>query len=139
MGSTESPTLVKLSETDQQLASPEEDIRGRHVKDRDGQDLGRAHDLLIDEDAGKVRFVEVASGGFLGIGQDTTFIPVDAITAITTDEVRINQDRGFVAGAPTYDPEIVTQPDYLVGTLGYYGYGPFWAPGYLYPNYPHYR
>ena len=55
----------------------------------------------------RVRFLDVASGGFLGIGQDMTLIPVDAITAITEDEVRIGQTRENVADAPAYDPELV--------------------------------
>lgn len=131
--------LIKLSESAERISSRDEDIRGRTVCDRDGEELGKVKDLLIDDDEGKVRFIEVASGGFLGIGQDKTFMPVDAITAITDDEVRIDRTREHVAGAPTYDPELVRQRENYGGILDYYEVGPFWAPGYQYPSYPYYR
>lgn len=139
MDTPETGTLVKLSEIDETVASPDNDIRGRDVKDRDGADLGKVKDLLVDETENKVRFLEVASGGFLGIGQDTSLIPVDAITAITDDEVRIDQTRDVVAGAPAYDPDLVRERDAYGEYFGYYGYGAWWAPGYQYPNYPYYR
>ncbi len=132
-------TLIKLSETEEVVRRPDEDIRGRDVRDRAGQDLGKIKDLLVDAEEDRVRFIEVASGGFLGIGQDTTLIPVDAITAITDDEVRIDQIRDHVAGAPSYDPDLVRQRENYEGFLDYYGVMPFWGGGYLYPAFPYYR
>ncbi|MEJ1088682.1 PRC-barrel domain-containing protein [Microbacterium sp. Mu-80] len=139
MNARDAGGLIKLSESAERISSTDEDIRGRTVRDRDGEELGTIKDLLIDDDEGKVRFLEVASGGFLGIGQDKTFMPVDAITAVTEDEVRIDQTREHVAGAPAYDPELVRQRENYAGILDYYGVGPFWAPGYQYPGYPYYR
>lgn len=139
MNSRDPGMLVKLSESAESISRTDEDIRGRDVRDPDGEDLGTVKDLLIDDEQGKVRFIEVASGGFLGIGQDMTFIPVDAITSITDDEVRIDQTREHVIGAPVYDPELVRQRETYGGILDYYGVGPFWAPGYQYPSYPYYR
>ncbi|MGM7697142.1 PRC-barrel domain-containing protein [Microbacterium sp. A84] len=139
MDTQDAGTLVKLSETDETVGSRDEDIRNRDVKDRDGADLGKIKDLLIDDAEGRVRFIEVASGGFLGMGQDRTFVPVDAITSITEDEVRIDQTREHIAGAPTYDPELVRVRETYGSILGYYGYAPFWTPNYQYPNYPYYR
>lgn len=132
-------TLVKLGDTDQTVANPDDDIRGRDVKDRDGSDLGKVKSLLIDETEGKVRIVEVASGGFLGIGQDTSFIPVDAIVSVTEDEVRLDQTREHVAGAPAYDPELIHERSTHSGVYDYYGFVPFWGAGYAYPDYPYYR
>ena len=107
------PTLSSLRDTDRTISSSDEDIRGRMVKDKDGTDLGRIEDLLIDEIERKVRFMEVASGGFLGLGQSKSFIPVDAITRMTPDEVYIGHTREHVAGAPRYDPGLVpTDPHY---------------------------
>jgi sporulation protein YlmC with PRC-barrel domain len=131
--------LSKLSETGQTVASADEDVRGRKVLDRDGEDVGRVDDLLVDDAERKVRFLLVAHGGFLGIGDTKSYIPVDAITRITEDEVHIDQARERVAGAPKYDPDMVNEPDYYPGIYGYYGYAPFWGPGYLYPAFPYYR
>ena len=122
------PTLSSLRDTDRTISSSDEDIRGRMVKDKDGTDLGRIEDLLIDEIERKVRFMEVASGGFLGLGQSKSFIPVDAITRMTPDEVYIGHTREHVAGAPRYDPGLVpTDPHYFFGLYPYYGYPPFFG------------
>ncbi|UNK71455.1 PRC-barrel domain-containing protein [Microbacterium sp. H1-D42] len=141
MDASSSGTLIKLSETDETVADRADDIRGRKVKDSAGEDLGKVKDLLIDQDENRVRFMEVASGGFLGIGQDTSLIPIDAITAIAEDEVRIDQTRTEVAGAPAYDPDLVRerQRDTYGEYLSYYGYPLWWGPDYAYPDYPLYR
>lgn len=62
-------TLVRLGDTDLVPASDTEDIRGRPVVDRDGEDIGDVDELLIDERDKRVRLIEVGSGGFLGIGE----------------------------------------------------------------------
>ncbi|TQO22693.1 PRC-barrel domain-containing protein [Paramicrobacterium agarici] len=139
MATNEASKLIKLSDTQETITSTDEDIRNYDVKDREGADLGKVDDLLIDPDENKVRFMEVASGGFLGIGQDKSFIPVDAITGISEDEVRIDQTRSTVAGAPAYDPELVNDTSYYNEVFGYYGYSPYWTPGYAYPAFPYYR
>jgi sporulation protein YlmC with PRC-barrel domain len=139
MNTQDTNTLLKLTEVDETVARADEDIRGRHVKDRNGEDLGKVKDLLVDQSENRVRVLEVASGGFLGIGQDTSLIPVDAITSITEDEVRIDQTRDHVAGAPAYDPELVRERDDYGDYLTYYGYGSWWGAGYRYPDYPYYR
>lgn len=84
-------------------------------------------------------FIEIASGGFLGIGQEKTFIPVDAITSSTGDEVRIDQTREHLSNAPAYDPALFRERDTYGSILDYYGYGSFWDPGYRYPDYPNYK
>lgn len=138
MSTADLDRLIKLKDSDETVASPDEDIRGRDVRDRDGEDIGKVSDLLIDQTERKVRLIEVASGGFLGIGQDTTYIPVDAISAITDDEVRLQQGREDVASAPVYDPDLVAERDTYSGLFAHYGYAGYWAPGYTYPAYPYY-
>ena len=131
--------LVKLSDTDQTVASGEEDIRGRSVKDRAGEDLGKVDDLLIDPATNQVRFLIVASGGFLGLGEQKSFIPVDAVTRVGAHDVHIDQTLEQVAGAPAYDPDLVNDRSYHGGVYDHWGYLPYWAPGYAYPGYPAYQ
>ena len=130
--------LVKLGDTDLTVANEAEDIRGRTVVDRNGEELGHVDALLIDDRESKVRFLRIASGGILGIGETTFLLPVDAVTQITADRVVVDQTRERVAKAPTYDPELTYDREYYGGLYGYYGYGPYWAPGYVYPTYPLY-
>jgi sporulation protein YlmC with PRC-barrel domain len=131
-------SLLKLSDSNLTVADPEEDVRGRKVLDRAGEEVGTVDDLMIDDRENKVRFLRVASGGFLGLGETKFMIPVDAITRIDDDHVYIDQTREKVAGAPRYDPDLMNDA-YWGDVYGYYGYGPYWAPGYAYPPYPRYR
>jgi len=130
-------SLQKLSDIARTVSQDDEDIRGRNVKARDGEELGEVDDLLVDPAENKVRFLVVASGGFLGLGQTKSFIPVEAVSGITADEVRIDQAKDKIACAPTYDPDIVEERGYYEDLYGYYGYTPYWAPGYIYPGYPY--
>ena len=71
----------------------------------------------------KVRFMEVAFGGFLGLGESKSLIPVEAITRMTPDAVYIGHTRAHVAGAPRYDPDLVdTRLDNFFNLYPYYGY-----------------
>ena len=135
MTNAEVDTLVRLGDTDQTVADRESDIRGRQVVDKNNKHLGKIDVLLIDEKEQKIRFLEVASGGFLGLGEAKSLIPVDAITKITDDEVHVNQTAEHVAGAPAYDPALANQTHFYGSTYGYYGMMPFWGMNYIYPNF----
>ena len=97
-------TLSRLRDVRRTVSSPDEDIRGRLVRDEDGRNLGRIKGLLIDDVARGIRFMEVASGGFLGLGERTSFIPVSAITRVTDKDVSISRTGAPAAGASRYDP-----------------------------------
>ena len=119
------PQLVRLRDTDRTVSSSDEDIRGRMDKDKDGRDLGTIEGLLIDEAERKVRFMEVGSGGFLGLGESKSLIPVEAITRVTPEAVYIGHTLQHVAGAPRYDPELVhSELEYFFNLFPYYGYPP---------------
>ena len=132
-------TLVTLSDSDLTVGDPSEDVRGRTVLDRAGDEIGTVEDLMLDPEEAKVRFLQVAAGGFLGMGERQFLSPVDAVTRIDDDHLHVDQTREGIAAAPPYDPHLVADRDYYEGLYGYYGYAPFWAPGYAYPAYPYYR
>lgn len=131
--STESGTMMRLGDSDQRLADPTQDIRGRKVVDRDGHEVGKVDDLLIDTERKKVRLLRVEHGGFLHLGATPLFIPVEAVERVTDDEVGIDRSRTQVADAPRYDPDLVDEDKYFTDLYGYYGYSPYWAPGYVPP------
>jgi sporulation protein YlmC with PRC-barrel domain len=54
------------------------DIKGTHVKNPQGQDLGTIDEVLIDPDTGQVRFVILEVGGFLGLGSTRVAVPLSA-------------------------------------------------------------
>ncbi|MEO6579467.1 MAG: PRC-barrel domain-containing protein [Candidatus Limnocylindria bacterium] len=125
---TKLPALSRLHDIAQTVAGSDEDIRGRMVKDKNGQDIGKIEHLLIDDAEHKVRFMEVAAGGLLHLGETKSFIPVEAITRITDDGVHIGPTREHVAGAPRYDPDLVAADtgsvsgNYFYNLYPYYGY-----------------
>ncbi len=133
----EIPRLLRLSDSTLTLERPKDDLRGLHVFDSDGEEVGKVLDLFIDETEGKVRFLLVKSGGFLGLGAEELLIPVETIVRIDSKGVHTSHGVGQIAGAPKYDPELVDQ-EYYTTLYGYYGYGPFWGTGYMYPNFPYY-
>lgn len=136
MSDTPNVSIVDLSDTDLTLADKYDDVRGRTVMDREGNEVGDVDGLLIDEDERRVRFLRVGSGGFLGIGEKKRLLPVDVIARVD-DKVHIDRTREDVAGSPEYDPELTEEETLPYGDFyGYYGVAPFWYPGYAYPLYP---
>jgi sporulation protein YlmC with PRC-barrel domain len=127
-----------LDQSDLEVGDPAQDVRGRTVIDRIGQDIGTVDDLVIDDAEKRVRFLQIASGGFLGVGETKFMLPVDAITHITDEAVRVDQTREHVAGSPPYDPAR-TDRRYWAEVYSYFGYPPYWSPGYVYPGHPYYR
>ncbi|MBD0841431.1 MULTISPECIES: PRC-barrel domain-containing protein [unclassified Streptomyces] len=136
MTSGDIPVLTRLSDSRQAITAPEDDVRGRTVTDRSGNELGKVGDLLVDEAEHKVRFLLLEHGGFLGIGEKKSYVPVDAVAEVTEDRIRIDRTRQQVADAPEYDPEIVDRSEFYDRVYRHYGYAPFWGTGYVYPPYP---
>lgn len=128
--------LVPLSESDKVVADPDLDVRGRDVVTRDEETIGVVDELLIDDEELRVRFMRVGSGGFLGIGKDHVLVPVDVISRIEPERVRINRDRAGLADVPVYDPDLARQPEYYPTLYGWWGATPYWGAGYTYPHWP---
>jgi sporulation protein YlmC with PRC-barrel domain len=130
--------LIRLSNTNLQVADPAQEVRGHRVVDKDGKDIGEVDDLIIDRVEAKVRFLEVASGDLFGFGQAKALIPVDAIARISDKAVYLNQTRQHVAAAPRYDPDLIVRDVGAQGLAGdlyrHYGFLPYWRPGYVYPS-----
>jgi sporulation protein YlmC with PRC-barrel domain len=120
-------TLVRLEDVGLDLADSADDVRGRKVVDRNDDEIGKVDGLIIDEQERRVRFLEVGSGGFLGLGQRKVMVPVEAVASVDEDAVHISHEREHVAGGPAYDPEVVVQRSYYEDVYGYYEYPPFWG------------
>ena len=98
--------LRTLNESHLTVKDSSEDVRGRKVFDRDGKHIGHVVDLMVDEGESKVRFLHVAQGGVLGIGEKRYLVPVDAVRDVNDDEVHIDRTHHHVADAPDYDPAL---------------------------------
>jgi sporulation protein YlmC with PRC-barrel domain len=105
----------------------EEDISGSAVVDGSGGKVGNVEALYVDENARKIRFLVVAGGGVLGIGDERRLVPVEAIDRIEGDAVHVRHPRERVAFSPRYNPKLVEDPSYGESVYGWYGYAPYWA------------
>lgn len=126
------PVLVRLSDTDLTLAHPHEDIRGRRVTDRHGNEIGHVSALLIDPWERRVRLLQIGAGGFLGLGERHLLVPVEAVRWVGPEEVQIDRTRDHVVNSPAYDPTLRVQPEpeFWAPYYGHYGVAPFWGAGY---------
>jgi hypothetical protein len=134
MTSQNDATLTKLTGTGMTVKNATDDMRGRKVTDKDGKH-GKVQDVFVDHRERKARFLLVEHGGFLGIGEKKSFIPVDAITRTTSDDVYINDTRDHLAEAPGYEPDLVNDCSYQTSIYVYYRCSPHWSAGYVYPDF----
>lgn len=125
--------LERLSTSNLALATPRLDIRGRTVIDRHGNRVGYVSKLFINASDREVRLLEVCDGGFLGLGTHRFLLPVEAITDISNNEVRVNQRRDRVVESPIYDPVLVNVP-YWEHAYGSYSWALDWIASSPYPG-----
>jgi sporulation protein YlmC with PRC-barrel domain len=118
------PNLVKLSESeDIHVQEPWQDIRELDVYDTNGEQIGSVEDLYVEREAQLPAFLDVAAGGFLGIGKKHFLIPIEEVSRDVSEErVTVNQGRDRVMGAPDFDPDEVPRVDVQRAVYAYYGY-----------------
>jgi sporulation protein YlmC with PRC-barrel domain len=135
MTSQDHVTLSALTGTGVTVKNATDDMRGRKVTDRDGMDVGKVHDVFVDDRERKARFLLVERGGLLGIDEKKSFIPVEVIRRTTSDDVYINDTRDHVAEAPGYDPYLVNDRSYQSSIYDHYGCAPYWSASYTHPGF----
>ena len=99
--------LIRLGDSDFVPANPEDDVRGKDVYDAEGQRIGSVGDLYIERKEREVRFLEVGTGGFLGIGEKRFLVPVEEVVEVAEDRVTIESGRTErVAGPAPFDTKV---------------------------------
>jgi len=129
----EQAMLIRLHDANSTDVDWASDLRGRHVVDVNGDEVGVIEDLFLDAREQKIRFIEVSCPGFFRIRPTRFLIPVDAIARLD-DRVHLDRTRTNVAGAPEFSPELI-DTRFVVNTYDYYGCEPYWGPTYVLP--PH--
>jgi sporulation protein YlmC with PRC-barrel domain len=103
---------------------------GAPVENLRGESLGKIEDLIIDPGDGRVAAAIVSMGGFLGIGEKLTAIPMPALSyEESMARFVLDIDRETLRRAPAFDPQ--DWPELLdriwaadVHTI--FGYPPYW-------------
>ena len=119
---TASERLEVLESSAAVLLDAASDWMGMRVRDRTGHDLGRIDALLARPTNGQVRFIRIASGGFLGMGADHDYVPVEAVTAIEDNIVRIEWLLDDVRQAPRYAPDLIDERAWIEASYRHFGY-----------------
>jgi sporulation protein YlmC with PRC-barrel domain len=109
---------------------PASTLTGNRVVNRQGEDLGKIEDLMIDLDHGRIAYALLSFGGVLGIGDKLFAIPWQAL-ALDPVEKRfiLGIDKSLLDRAPGFDknkwPDMA-DPAWGAQLYGYYGYAPYW-------------
>ena len=113
-------------------------IIGETVVNRQNEDLGKIHELVIDAKEGCIAYAVLSFGGFMGMGNKLFAIPWRAFefakpeNTLSRDKLMLNVDKEKLKAAPGFDQD-AKWPDFADRTWGnsiykYYGYDPYWKP-----------
>ena len=81
-------------------------ILGENVYNRRNEKLGDVKDIMLDIHEGKIEYVVIEFGGFLGMGEKFFAIPFGLLEIDTEKEVFIlNQKREVLEKAPGFDKD----------------------------------
>lgn len=85
-------------------------LQGMTIQNEVGKDLGSVRDLVIDTDRGRVKYVAVAYGGFLGLGSKLFAVPFEAFEhrLATQDKdavLLLNLNEEMLRKAPGFDAD----------------------------------
>jgi len=107
-------------------------IIGEAVINRQNENLGKIHELVIDAKNGRLAYAVLSFGGFMGMGNKLFALPWRAFEfAATENKLILGIDKEKLKAAPGFDQDS-KWPDFADRTWGksidtYYGYDPYWA------------
>ena len=110
------------------LENLDDDLAGRTVFDRAGEQIGTVEDELVEPRQLRVPFLIVHWGGVLGIGKQQRLIPMEAVNRVEADGVYIEQDKELIVSAPPYQDNMDVEDAELHYSAIYdlYGITPYW-------------
>jgi sporulation protein YlmC with PRC-barrel domain len=106
-------------------------IIGEAVVNRQNEDLGRIHELVIDAKEGRLAYAVLSFGGFMGMGNKLFALPWRAFEfAKTENKLILNVDKATLEADPGFDQD-AKWPDFADRAWGnsidnYFGHDPCW-------------
>jgi PRC-barrel domain len=114
--------LIRLARH-QHPAPPHRELRQKVVLDARGRSTGTVANLYVDEDSRQLRFVDVVTSGFLGLGRKHHLVPVEALSEEGPGSITLGVDQETVESAPTFpNPEVGPDEEYQRTIREHYGY-----------------
>jgi sporulation protein YlmC with PRC-barrel domain len=101
---------------------------GKEVKNMEGEHLGTVRDFVKDSE-GRISFVIVAYGGFIGLGEKRVAIPYSALTYnAETQHYSCAVSRDRFAAAPEFESaEKLRDLSSAEEIYRYFGQRPYWS------------
>jgi sporulation protein YlmC with PRC-barrel domain len=104
------PGLAKLDEKTSGATIRASKLIGTNIKNSSDENVGEIKDLVLDAMSGKVRYVAVRYGGFLGVGSKLFAVPFEAFHVRQTTSA---------LGNPEYVLTLDVTKDQLKGAQGF--------------------
>jgi len=133
--STSGAAIVGQSESDNDSGpGPEimaaDTLKGNDVYNAAGDNLGEIEAIMLDVQAGRIAYVVLSFGGFLGFGEKLFAIPWQLLTLDTDRECFVlNVDKERLEKAPGFDKDhwpSMADFDWAQDIHTYYGTRPYW-------------
>ena len=103
---------------------------GDRVVNRQGEDLGKIEDFMLDPEQGRVGYAVLSFGGFLGMGEKLFAVPMQALKLSREDKRFIlDVDKERLKNAPGFDKDNwpdVTDRSFGTTVYSYYNTKPYW-------------
>jgi len=97
-------------------------LKGADVKSRNGQDLGKLEDIVLDRQTGQIKFAIVGKGGILRVGEKSHPVPWQEVKIDSEKQITVNMDKQKMESAPTVTsdyPEL-NDPDAVLVIYRFY-------------------
>ena len=113
--------LVRLARH-QHPRPPHAELRGHRAFDSGSRYIGDVANLYVDDNR-ELHFVDVVTGGFLGLGKKHHLVPVEAVTDESPGSITLGVDEQTVEGAPAFSNPQAGPDDQLQRAVReHYGY-----------------
>jgi sporulation protein YlmC with PRC-barrel domain len=105
-------------------------LAGDRVRNTAGDDLGKVEEIMIDLASGRVAYVVLSFGGFLGIGDKLFAVPWDSLGVDEGEHQFILEvDKQTLENAPGFDKDNwpdMADPAFGASIHKHYGRTPYW-------------
>jgi hypothetical protein len=114
--------LIRL-ELHEHPAPPHHEIREKGVLDSEDRIVGTVANLYADEGSRQLRFVDVLTSGFLGLGRKHHLLPVEAISEEGPGSITLGIEQETIESAPPFqNPHVVPDEEYQRTIREHYGF-----------------
>ena len=116
MAGGDGENLVKLDDFGGELDEHWQDIRGRKVIDKNGDEVGTVEELYIWEGPSTVHLITVS-------GDERSFlIPIHTVTNVDEEAVALEVGKGKLMDSPEFESDDVPDSESRRAAFEFYGY-----------------